>query len=88
MFIVIQRVKLVGVLEIVLFSHILGIVIPIDTYFSEGWLNHQQQKYPDAVKLLWVGLDTPDVPRVFLRNSIASEVFRKSHLVQRSRRET
>ena len=24
-----------------LFSHILGIIIPIDWYFSEGWLNHQ-----------------------------------------------
>ena len=74
----IQRVKLVGVLEHFSFFHILGIVIPIDKYFSEGWLNQQQQEYPDAVKLLWVGLDTPDVATVFLRNSIASEVFRKS----------
>ena len=28
-----------------LFSHILGIIIPIDSYFSEGWPNHQ----PDCI---------------------------------------
>ena len=31
---------LVGGLEH-FFSHILGIIIPIDSYFSEGWPNHQ-----------------------------------------------
>ena len=28
-------------LEHLLFSYILEIVIPIDSYFSQGWLNHQ-----------------------------------------------
>ena len=35
-----SRYCLVGVLFF-LFSHILGIIIPIDSYFSEGWPNHQ-----------------------------------------------
>ena len=33
--------SLVGGLEHVLFSHILGIIIPIDQYVSEGSVNHQ-----------------------------------------------
>ena len=33
--------SLVGVSEHFLFFHILGIIIPTDSYFSEGWLNHQ-----------------------------------------------
>ena len=40
-----QRTWLVGGLERFLFFHILGIIIPIDWYFSDGWLNHQ----PDDV---------------------------------------
>ena len=32
---------LVGGLEHLFFSHIFGIIIPMDEYFSEGWLNHQ-----------------------------------------------
>ena len=33
--------RLVGGLEHFLFSHILGIIIPIDSCFSERWPNHQ-----------------------------------------------
>ena len=36
---------LVGGLEHVFFSHILGIIIPIDKYFSEGGPNHQPAIY-------------------------------------------
>ena len=32
---------LVGGLDHFLFLHILGIITSIDSYFSEGWLNHQ-----------------------------------------------
>ena len=39
-----STLKLVGGLEHFIFSHILGIIIPIDQYFSEGWLNHQPGK--------------------------------------------
>ena len=31
------------------FSHILGIIIPIDSYFSEGWPNHQ----PEYMRHIW-----------------------------------
>ena len=39
-------IDLVGGLEHFLFFHILGIIIPTDksnSYFSEGWLNHQPE---------------------------------------------
>jgi len=32
---------LVGLEHGFYFFHILGIIIPTDSYFSEGWLNHQ-----------------------------------------------
>ena len=41
--------NLVGGLEHFSFSHILGIIIPIDSYFLEGWPNHQ----PVGTKWWW-----------------------------------
>ena len=37
----------IGGLEQCLFFHTLGIIISIDSYFSEGWLNHQ----PDNIQI-------------------------------------
>ena len=44
---------MVGGLEHFLFFHILGIIIPIDSYFSEGWPNHQPDN-PRLVHEPWV----------------------------------
>ena len=54
------RYDLVGGLEHVLFSHILGIIIPIDEYFSERCWNHQpvMLMFPTGQPVLgdWVGM--------------------------------
>ena len=44
-----------GNLEHFLFLHILGIIIPNDSYFSEGWLNHQPDNIV-KVCMIW-GID-------------------------------
>ena len=36
--------ELVGGFEHFVFFHLLGIIILIDSYFSDGWLNHQPEK--------------------------------------------